>query len=439
MPDPINYALEVQQPFQAALQGYQVGNVIRTNQAQQVQQQQALDMQQQRQSMLSRLASNPAATADDYAAVMTALPDMAEHLQKAWSTKNTAQQQSQAADLLQVGAAIKSGKPEIAADRLTSRADAIEQQNGGQVTRESQALRTQAQLIKDHPEFALGQIQATLAVNPNGKDAAETLSKFGAEQRAAEKAPAELRKANADAAGAESDSTTKAVTAEFAHKNAVADLEKKGWDVKNIQSEIGFRKESNRIAAMNAALAAQTNDLKRQELKLQIDKASQELADKVRTKAADVESATSTIDNLLNTVDRIKQNPSLNSVIGSIQGRMPSVFSDESNDAIALIETLGSQAFMSQIPAMKGTGSLSEREGDKLQSSLQNLGRVQSEEQFRGNLDEVQRLMLKARKNVETRYGVKAAPPDTPAVQTSPEGIDALVNKYLNPKPPGAR
>lgn len=457
MPDPINYSLDVQAPFQAALDGYKVGAVIRNDQVQQQQQQAAMQAQQQRQMMLAKLAANPAATADDYAQVMTALPDLAEHLTKAWATKNAAQQQSQAADMLQLGAAIKSGKPEIAASRLTDRADMLEQQNGGQATRESQALRTQAQLITDHPEFALGQIQATLAVNPNGKQAADTLASFGGEQRAAEKAPGELRKVNADATAAEADAKTKTVTAEFAHQNAVADLEKKGWDVKNIQSEIGYRKESNRIAAMTAGLAAQTNELKRKELQLQIDKASQDLADKVRTKAADVESATSTIDNLLNTVDRIKQNPALKDVIGSLEGSdwypnqlaaASTVVSpyglfassgDERADAIAMIKTLGSQTFLAMVPQMKGTGNLSDAEGKKLESGLQSLSRQQSETQFMANLDEVQRLMLKARKNVETRYGVKAAPPDTPAVKTSPEDITALVNKYLNPKPPGAR
>jgi NAD(P)-dependent dehydrogenase (short-subunit alcohol dehydrogenase family) len=190
---------------------------------------------------------------------------------------------------------------------------------------------------------------------------------------------------------------------------------------------------------MNAAAAREGNALRREELKLKVQEARNALDDKIRTKQADVESAAGTIDNLINTVDRLKKNPSLDDVVGSIEGRMPAVFGDENADAVALIETLGSQTFLAQIPAMKGLGALSEKEGDKLQSSLQNLSRAQSERQFRANLDEVQRLMLKARKNVETRYGIKAGPPDTPAVQTPAADIDALVNKYLNPQPPGAR
>jgi hypothetical protein len=117
---------------------------------------------------------------------------------------------------------------------------------------------------------------------------------------------------------------------------------------------------------------------------------------------------------MLNTADRVLKNPSLDSVIGSIQGRLPAIASDEANDAIALIDTLGSQAFLSQIPAMKGTGSLTEREGDKLQASLTNLSRTQSEQQFRYNLNEAQRLMLKARKNLSEKTGVPIGAPDRP-------------------------
>lgn len=437
MPDPINYALDVQQPFQAALQGYQAGAGIRNDQLQQQALQQQMAQQQALRDAYAATAASP--TADNFSRLMLLDPKASEGIKRAWDTKNGAQQQAQAADLLQWGAAIKSGKPQIAADMLTQRADAMEQQNGGQATQESRLLRTWAQTAAEHPEFALGQIQALLTANPLGKDAAETLAKFGSEQRAAEKAPAELRNANATADKAVSDAVVAAVGAKFANQNALLDIQKKGWDIKKITADIDIAREANRIAAMNAATNRANSDTQRQELDFKVQEARRALDDKIRTKVADVESATSTIDNLLNTVDRIKQNPSLNSVLGTVQGRMGAYVSDQAADAIALIDTLGSQAFLSQIPAMKGTGSLSEREGDKLQSALTNLTRTQSEGQFRANLDEVQRLMLKARKNVETRYGVKAPPPDTPAVQTSPEGIDALVNKYLNPRPPGAR
>jgi hypothetical protein len=440
--DPINYSVDVANPFQSALQGYQAGAAIRNDQQQQAQQQAVQAQQQALQKLYAETAANP--SADNYSRLMLADPKSSEGIQRAWTVKNTQQQQSHTADLLRWGAAIKSGKPGIAAEQLRQRADSLDQQSGAP-SQESQALRTQAQLMEEHPEFALGQIQALLAANPNGKDAAETLGKFGSEQRAQELQPAALKKADADANSAVSDSQTKAVVAKFAEPQALKDLELKGWNIENIKSEIGYRKEANRIAAMGVALAQKKDAREAEELRLKIDAAKTALDEKTRAKVADVESATSSIDNLLNTADRLLTagteivdrngekvaipNSTLRAATGPLDSRLPTIQRDVA-DLEALAETLGSQAFISQIEKMKGTGALSEKEGDKLQSSLTNLSLRQSPEQLIANVKEAQRLMLKARGNVEKRYGVKAGVPDTPAVQTPGADIDALVKKY---------
>lgn len=448
---PINYSVDVATPFQAALQGYQAGAAIRGDQQAQAQQQAALAEQQRQKQMLADLASKPNATADDYASVMTQIPALAEHLGKAWAAKNTAQQQSLASDLLQWGAAIKSGRPEVAVDQMTGRADMIEKA-AGSPTKESEGLRMQAKVIKEHPTFALGQFQAMLAANPNGKDAAATLASFGGEGRAAElhpdlvtKGAADAKKAGSDALKAGSDATTAAVTAKYAEPVVLAELAKKGWDVQNIKSEIGYRKESNRIAAMSAAAAREGNALKREELGIKIKEARSAMEDKIRAKVADAETAAGTIDNMLNTVDRLKKSPGLREVVGSIEGsdfyptqgaaalNLLNPFTssgDDRADAIAMIKTLGSQTFLAMVPQLKGTGNLSDAEGKKLETGLQSLSRQQSEKQFVDNLDEVQRLMLKARKNIETRTGLKLKTPDTPAAAPSAAEIDALVKKH---------
>lgn len=90
--------------------------------------------------------------------------------------KNTAQQQRLRSDLLQWGAAIKSGQPQIVADQLNARADAMENANGGRPTADSQPLRQLAKVAGINSTFALGKIQAMLAADPNGKDAADTLT-----------------------------------------------------------------------------------------------------------------------------------------------------------------------------------------------------------------------------------------------------------------------
>lgn len=186
-----DYSINVAQPFMEALKGYQLGMGFEAakqqNILQQQQAQQALQQQQALQDAQRLVFQNP--NAENYARLMTLDPKSSEAYQRAWSARNAQQQETLAADLLRQGAAITSGKPEIAAAYLEDKANALEAQNNGQPTPESQAARTQARIMKEHPQFALGQIQALLAVNPLGKQASEALAKFGEESRARELQP----------------------------------------------------------------------------------------------------------------------------------------------------------------------------------------------------------------------------------------------------------
>lgn len=429
---PINYSAQMVDPFQGLGEFVGIGQQVRQARQQDAKQKQAEQAAEQYRADITAAMSNPSPTA--FASLALKYPGQREAFKQGWEAISAEQQQGELRDAGRLAAALSSGRPDVAERLITERITAAK--NSGVQAPELEMLLDS---IKANPRQAYGQVLHLVSALPGGDKVLESLGKVGAEQRAQEQAPGALRKVNADADAAESGAKTAAVTARFAEPQALKDLELKGWNITAIKEDIGYKKEANRIAAMNAAENKAGNDLKRQELGLKVEEARRALDEKARTKVADVESATGTIDNLINTVDRIKKNPSLNDVVGSIEGRLPALVSDEASDAIALIDTLGSQVFMSQIPAMKGTGALSEKEGDKLQTSLQNLGRAQSEGQFRANLDEVQRLMLKARKNVETRYGIKTAPPDTPAVQSTPEQINDLVNKYLNPRPVGAR
>ena len=88
-------------------------------------------------------------------------------------------------------------------------------------------------------------------------------------------------------------------------------------------------------------------------------------------------------------------------------------------DFEALVETLGSQAFLAQIPKIKGTGNLTEKEGDKLQASLQNLSLKQSPDRLLANVDEAVRLLEKARVTITARSGLPTVPSDVPARELS--------------------
>lgn len=411
---PINYNIDVQSPFQAALQGYQAGAAIRDDQLQQQQKQAALVQKQQQAQVIRSLIADPNAGAEQYSRAMLLVPGLKDQLKQAWDTKSTAQQQAHLSDMTQWLSAIQSGQSQIATDAMRRRADAIESQNGAP-TQESQALRTQASVIEAHPEFGGFMMKAALMAAPGGDKVVDSIVAMNNDQRAQEIQPAAVKKANADAISAE----TKAQYADAAEKANLA----------SIFEDINYKKEQNRIAAMNAEANRESNDLKRQELQLKVQQAQQELTDKVNAKAADVESSRGTMDNMLNTADRILNTPLdvVKAAAGPVDSRMPTVQQNVA-DFEETINTLGSQAFLAQIPSIKGTGALSDAEGKKLQSALTNLSLRQSPQQLISNVREAQRLILKARENIAKRYGVQDNAPDRPNVEVPglPPGFKIL-------------
>lgn len=372
-------------------------------QAAQVKQQQALQQQQD----LQRVAMNPNATPQDYARLMTQYPALAEHLGKAAKTLEDGQRQNLLDFNSRLFSAQMSGNGELFDSLLTER-KAADPAN-------AQHYQMLVDLNKANPAAARSILGMQLAASLGPDKFAESYAKLGGEQRAQEKQPFEVKKAEADARTAESTAVIKAEEAKVAPQSVLLDLQKKGWDITKIQADIAHQKESNRIAAMNAAANREGNDLKRQELKLKIAETQQKLDDKVREKVAKAEKGAASIDNMLNTLERLMKNPRLNDVVGTIEGRMPALTNDDSADAIALIDTIGSQAFITQVQNVNIPGALTEKEGDKLQASLQNLSRVQSEKQFRASANEAMRLMKKAREGISREYGVPLGKPDTPA------------------------
>ena len=223
-------------------------------------------------------------------------------------------------------------------------------------------------------------------------------------------------KAKADAALAVAQAAKAQVESEFARANAVLDVQKKGVDIRKTEADILINKENARIAALNAAIARETNTLKRQELQQKIDEAKEKRDAADREQQATLANQSADIDNFINTAVRIKQTPRdiINAATGPIASRLPTTNQGVA-DFEALVETLGSQAFLAQIPKIKGTGNLTEKEGDKLQASLQNLSLKQSPDRLLANVDEAVRLLEKARVTITARSGLPTVPSDVPA------------------------
>jgi hypothetical protein len=248
--------------------------------------------------------------------------------------------------------------------------------------------------------------------------------KVGQEAAAiAEQRPLNLR-------GITADVTTKEAKASVAAPMAALELEKAGWDIKSLQNDIGIKRQNAQIAAINAAINREGNDLKRQELQLKVAELNDKVGTRIQERAAEGKSAQAQADILLSTADRalrsaIGVDPKTNklnidpktgrpreftSVVrnatGTIQSRLPTLDQDVA-DFETIIDTLGSQATMARLGEMKGV--LSDRDLEVLRSSMGSLSLRQSPSALVSNLMTIQRLTNKAKQVTAERYGVPAA------------------------------
>ena len=456
---PINYSVDVQSPFEAALGGFKIGAAGAEIQAQQQKRDleiQAAQQAQQRQTELADLFKNPNATSADYERVVAFLPkDQAAIVTGGFERKTKAQQETDLRMGAEVYSAIKSGQPDIAMQMLTDQAAAF--RNSGREN-EAKAAEASAKAIELNPTMAQTTVGLYMARLPGGTGYLEAADKALATIRAEAKAPSELAKSVADAdkavadaiaaqatatnapAMAKADADLKVaqarkaeVDAEFAKAKAVLEVQQQAATLRKTDADILIAQENNRIAALNAAQAKETNVLRRQELQQKIDDATKKRDEADRDQKATLASQVSDIDNFLNTATRVVNTPKdvIKSATGPVTSRLPTLSSDVS-DFESLVETLGSQAFITQIPKIKGVGALSEREGDKLQASLQNLSLKQSPERLVENVNEAVRLLTKARANITARSGLATIPFEVrlPNGQTATFPTQAAVDAF---------
>lgn len=212
-----------------------------------------------------------------------------------------------------------------------------------------------------------------------------------------------------------------------AFQQASTDLRKQELDFNKQQKQLDLQ-----LKVLESQMKKEDNDLKKQDLQLKIEDQKQKIADATKQretvsneKVAGLESARSNLDNMLNTLSRVENTDlgTIKSATGPIDQMLPTL-SQDTADFEELVATLGSQAFLSQIPLIKGMGQLSNTEGEKLQAALQNFSLRQSPERLKENLAEARRLLTKARANIAKQYGAQETKPDTPAAESGSNVVD---------------
>jgi hypothetical protein len=214
---PINYAVDVQSPFEAVLSGFKIGAAGAEAQAQA----QAREQAMKGQTALKTLLTNPNATAADYESVLPFLPkDQAAIVTQGFERKTKEQQQTSLQQSGQVYTALKSGQTDIAKNLLKDQATAFRNANREQ---DAKATETYLQLIDMNPTGAQTTIGLMMATLPGGKEILENVDKTLSTGREEAKAPAALLEARAKADKAIADATTAQATATNAPEKAAAD------------------------------------------------------------------------------------------------------------------------------------------------------------------------------------------------------------------------
>lgn len=234
---PINYAVDVQSPFEAALGGFKIGAAGAEAQAQAQAREQAMKAQTE----LKTLFTNPNATAADYERVLPFLPkDQAAIVTQGFERKTKEQQQNSLQQSGQVYTALKSGQIDIAKNLLKDQATAF--RNSGR-EQDAKATETYMQLIDMNPTGAQTTIGLMMATLPGGKDLLENVDKTLSTGREEAKAPSALLEARAKADKAVADATTAQATATNAAEKAAADAAKATADAQKAQVDAKFAEQ----------------------------------------------------------------------------------------------------------------------------------------------------------------------------------------------------
>lgn len=391
MPAPIDYmGMQPQiDPGRALLQGLQLGSAIRgirqENEALALREQYKADLQK---AMMSR---NPQAWLD----LAAMYPEQGQSFREQAAALGEQQQKNEFLIGAQALNALNRG--DVAAARMIVDQQIEAAQNSGADVTGLKAIR--ASLDVD-PSIVQGQLSAILSTinRENFKDLVA--------------APYLLAREMATTDEARAKAETAAVTARFAESQAAVDLAKAGWDIEQIQQNMGVQRANQEIAVLEAARKRTTDELQQRELELKISEAERKRDLAVRDAQFANESAYADLSVGLSNITSILQTPAqvIEAATGPVSQMFPTM-SEETADFQEKINTLKSQTFMSQVQKMRGLGALTQSEGARLESLLGSLELRQSPEQLLSNIRTIESIMTAG----SERYrGILGLPPQEP-------------------------
>lgn len=436
MAQPFNYMLNVPDPSQAVTsglqQGVQLASMMERADALAAQKQQTLlenqalrakaDRAKAFQDELAKMTAE-GFTAKGLNELMIRFPEAAKQLEAQYANLGEQERQARVDALLPVAAAVNAGDNVSAQLVLRDQIEALT--NSGRAD-EAKAASRMLDLITTNPAAAKSTLNLATA-GAMGKDKyADTLVKLEGARREEELQPAKIAKAVAEGKTAEIVAATeeKMRKAKIALEEAQTTAARAAAGASYANSQKTLR-EIKRIDALEPGevrkLAAEADKLeaeareKRGEMSAQgaVD-AGQRVLDTVALLRGDTKDAQGNVQR--GNFGIIKR------IAGPITGRAPTL-TGPSSDAENAIATLKDQVFLSQIKQMKGMGALSEKEGDRLASSIANLSLTQSPERLQKNIEYIEQTMAKGMERARQMTGGTAAAAPSGDVRAQADAI----------------
>ncbi|BAP37803.1 hypothetical protein AS4_28630 [Acinetobacter guillouiae] len=388
MVSPIDYTLDVANPFQAAMQGFQSGQqvinnaeIIKAQRAAEARKQLEAMQQQQMKKDLYDFSLMPNKSYDDYSTIILKHPSLQEPILKSWELKSDGDKKQMFSTASQVYAALNNNQNAIAKEILDPQIAAYENSGYKQEALNLKNLRAQ---IDQNPQMVKDRLGMTMrTVDPeqfkNVSDGLNTL----------EMQPLEMAKTKAETAKINAEANDIPLAAEDRKQGVVNQGTKIEYDNQYNYDKLGQDQQqfiagldsTERIAA--AKLRAAKNETSIQRV---------ERLEKVENFANAAQTAAEASKNAARLANLANENSGAywDRLVRQVPGTSENTFAKD-------IESLKSQVFLAQVEKMRGLGALTDREGDAIRSSIASLDINQGPEVVQKNLSKIaQQLSLAA-------------------------------------------
>lgn len=189
-------------------------------------------------------------------------------------------------------------------------------------------------------------------------------------------------------------------------------------DSKKIDQDL--RREESMIKREENKLRRETDVLKKEELQNSINARKEKVTLSKKSKIEQAEDDIAKIGETTSTIDRMLAHPGLASATGW-QANFPTLSGTAASGFEAMMDTLQSQAFLSQVSQMKGMGALSENEGKKLAQAIGALSIDMGDDELRAELGRIKETLELAQVKAKNRM---------PKKESSSMTDEELLSKY---------